>query len=240
MPSGHTVVAFDTELTTLHRKIAEMGGLAEEQLMRAMEALVSRDENLASSIIGRDAEIDRGEAEVEALAVRVLALRQPMAKDLRQVITALKVSNNLERIGDFASNCAKRVMALSQVPPTGPMKSLNRMGVTTAGMVHDVVKAYVDEDYDLAMAVRDRDAEVDAVYTSLFRELLTYMMESPQQITACTHLMFIAKNLERVGDHATNVAETVCFLVKGRLPGEERMKEDLSSFTVVNPREPQG
>ncbi|WP_158045835.1 phosphate signaling complex protein PhoU [Skermanella pratensis] len=240
MPSGHTVVAFDTELTTLHRKIAEMGGLAEEQLMRAMEALVSRDENLASSIIGRDAEIDRGEAEVEALAVRVLALRQPMAKDLRQVITALKVSTNLERIGDFASNCAKRVMALSQVPPAGPMKSLNRMGITTAGMVHDVVKAYVDEDYDLAMAVRDRDAEVDAVYTSLFRELLTYMMESPQQITACTHLMFIAKNLERVGDHATNVAETVCFLVKGRLPSEERMKEDLSSFTVVNPREPQG
>jgi phosphate transport system protein len=237
MPSGHTVVAFDTELATLHRKIAEMGGLAEEQLIRAMEALVSRDENLATSIIARDVELDRNEADIEALVVRVLALRQPMAKDLREVISALKISTNLERVGDFSSNCAKRVMALTQVPPTGPMKSLSRMGKTAATMVHDVVKAYVDEDYDLAMAVRARDAEVDAVYTSLFRELLTYMMESPQQITACTHLMFIAKNIERIGDHATNIAETVCFLVKGHLPDEERLKEDLTSFTVVSPRD---
>ena len=120
MPSGHTVVAFDTELATLHRKIAEMGGLAEEQLIRAMEALVSRDENLATSIIARDVELDRYEADIEALVVRVLALRQPMAKDLREVISALKISTNLERVGDFSSNCAKRVMALTQVPPTGP------------------------------------------------------------------------------------------------------------------------
>src|SRR3954451_22710681 len=237
MPSGHTVVAFDAELATLHRKIAEMGGLAEQQLISAMEALVGRDEELASRIIGRDADLDRGEHEVEALAVRVLALRQPMAKDLREVIAALKISTNLERIGDFFSNCAKRVMALTQVPPTGPMKSLSRMGKTAATMVQDVVKAYVDEDFDLAMAVRARDAEVDAVYTSLFRELLTYMMESPQQITACTHLMFMAKNIERIGDHATNIAETVCFLVRGRLPDEERLKEDLSSFTVLPPRD---
>jgi len=235
MPSGHTVVAFDAELATLHRKIAEMGGLAEQQLISAMEALVGRDEELASRIIGRDADLDRGEHEVEALAVRVLALRQPMAKDLREVIAALKISTNLERIGDFSSNCAKRVIALNQVPPTGPMKSLSRMGKTAAGMVNDVIRAYMDENIDLAMNVRDRDAEVDAVYTSLFRELLTYMMESPQQITACTHLMFIAKNIERIGDHATNIAETVCFLVKGHLPDGERLKEDLSSFTVVSP-----
>ena len=237
MPSGHTVVAFDTELATLHRKIAEMGGLAEEQLIRAMEALVSRDENLATSIIARDVELDRNEADIEALVVRVLALRQPMAKDLREVISALKISANLERVGDFSSNCAKRVMALTQVPPTGPMKSLSRMGKTAATMVHDVVKAYVDEDYDLAMAVRARDAEVDAVYTSLFRELLTYMMESPQQITACTHLMFIAKNIERIGDHATNIAEIVHYVVTGVALTDERPKKDTSSLTSVEYKE---
>ena len=209
----HTVVAFDAELDALHRIIAGMGRLAEEQLASAVEALSVQNEERASAVVARDAEIDRAEQEVEAMVIRVLALRQPMARDLREVISAMKVANNIERVGDFASNIAKRTMALGRHSPSGPMKSVLRMARLAGNMVHDVVEAYVDQDLDKALSVRDRDAEVDALYTSLFRELLTYMMESPQHITPCTHLLFVAKNIERIGDHATNVAETVCFLV---------------------------
>ena len=231
----HTVVAFDAELNDLHRIIAGMGKLAEEQLAASVEALSAQDGEGASAVVARDAEIDRAEQEVEAKVIRVLALRQPMARDLREVISALKVANNLERVGDFAGNIAKRSMGLGQHAPSGPMKSVLRMAKLAGAMVHDVVEAYVEQDLEKAMSVRDRDAEVDALYTSLFRELLTYMMESPLQITPCTHLLFVAKNIERIGDHATNIAETVCFLVKGQVPEEERVKEDLSSFTVVRP-----
>jgi phosphate transport system protein len=231
----HTVVAFDAELNALHRIIAGMGSLAEEQLASAVEALSVQDEERASAVVARDAEIDRAEHEVEAKVIRVLALRQPMARDLREVISALKVANNIERIGDFAGNIAKRTIALRQHSPSGPMKSVERMAKLAGAMLHDVVEAYVAQDLEKALSVRDRDAEVDALYTSLFRELLTYMMESSQHITPCTHLLFVAKNIERIGDHATNIAETVCFLVQGRLPDEERTKEDMSSFTVVRP-----
>jgi phosphate transport system protein len=237
MITGHTVSAFDSELAGLHSRITAMGDLAQRQMLEAMEALMSRDEVASGRIIARDMEIDQLEREVESRAVRVLALRQPMAKDLREVITALKISGNLERIGDFAANCAKRVIAINQVTPSAPLQSMRLMVEMTAAMVRDVVRAYVDEDLDLALEVRRRDQEIDAIYTSLFREMLTYMMETPQQITPCTHLVFIAKNIERIGDHATNIAESVCFLIKGHLPDEERLKDDLSSFAVVGKME---
>jgi phosphate transport system protein len=238
--SGHTVVAFDMELQALHRTVCEMGAIAADQIGAAVAALVARDEAAAAAVLSRDAELDEREAAVEAKVLRVLALRQPMARDLREVISALKIAHNLERVGDFAANCAKRTMALTQFPPTGPLRSLERMSELAGGMVRDVVDAYVSQDLDKAMEVRARDVEVDALYTSLFRELLTYMMEGPQHITPCTHLLFVAKNIERIGDHATNVAESVCFLIQGRLPDEGRSKEDLSSFTVVEPRPPAG
>jgi len=234
-PRGHTVTAFDAELAALHGHVARMGELAASQLHDAVAALAARDEGAAAAVIARDAEIDAGQQAVEALVLRVLALRQPMARDLREVVAALKVANNLERIGDFARNCAKRTMALSQLPPVGPLKSLERMADTTGDMVRSVVQAYARHDIETALAVRARDAEVDALYTGLFRELLTYMMEAPRHITPCTHLLFVAKNIERIGDHATNIAELVCFLVRGRPPEEERAKDDRSSFTVVSP-----
>ncbi|WP_207481470.1 phosphate signaling complex protein PhoU [Arenibaculum pallidiluteum] len=233
--TGHTVAAFDTELEALHGHVRRMGELASEQLRAAIAALAARDETAAAAVIAGDAEIDAGEQAVEALVLRMLALRQPMARDLREVVAALKVAHNLERIGDFSRNCAKRTMALSQLPPVGPLKSLERMADLAGEMVRAVVDAYVEQDLEKALAVRARDAEVDALYTSLFRELLTYMMEGPQQITPCTHLLFVAKNIERIGDHATNVAEAVCFLVRGRRPEQERAKEDHSSFAVVDP-----
>lgn len=235
MSSGHTVTAFDTELDRLNRIITEMGGLAEEQLANAVQALSSRDGVLAAQVMERDAEIDRREQEVEALVVRLLALRQPMAQDLREVIAALKIGNNIERIGDFARNIAKRSLALNQMPPSGPITSVARMAQSAREMVHDVIAAFATRNAELALDVRRRDADVDAIYTSLFRELLTYMMETPQQITACTHLMFVAKNIERIGDHATNIAETICFQVKGATPEQERRKDDFSSYAVVKP-----
>lgn len=231
--SGHTVAAFDVELSRLRETIARMGALAEELLGNALEAIVERDEALAGKVIERDADIDRMEREVEHLAIRLLALRQPMAKDLREVVAAFKISGNIERIGDFAANVAKRTLTLSALPEPGPVKSLLPVGRAAQSMVRDVVAAYAREDVVLAREVRERDDEVDHAYTSLFRELLTYMMESPLRITGCTHLLFIAKALERVGDHATNIAENVCFLVEGRLPEEERPKDDRSSFTVA-------
>ncbi|HEV7371743.1 phosphate signaling complex protein PhoU [Arenibaculum sp.] len=231
----HTVLAFDAELSALHETIAGMGGLAEEQLAAAVDALATRSDERAAAVVARDTEIDRAESDAEAKAIRLLALRQPMARDLREVVAALKIANNIERVGDFASNIAKRAMALSQLPPAGPMKSLVRMSKLAGAQVHEVIDAYVRQDMEKALAVRDGDAEIDAIYTSLFRELLTYMMESPQQITPCTHLLFVAKNIERIGDHATNIAENVCFLVRGKLPEDERTKEDMSSFTVLTP-----
>jgi phosphate transport system protein len=238
MASGHTVAAFDAELNALHQAIGDMGRQAERQLADAVAALVAQDQALAGAVIAQDADIDRCEQAVETMAIRLLALRQPMARDLRDIIAALKIAGNIERIGDFASNIAKRTVAITQLPPGGVQRSLIYLAEAAGSLVRDVIKAYVDEDLELALAVRKRDAEVDTLYSSLFRELLTYMMESPQLITPCTHLLFIAKNIERIGDHATNIAETICFLIKGSAPGDERTKEDVSSFTVIDPASP--
>jgi phosphate transport system protein len=172
--------------------------------------------------------------------MRLLALRQPMARDLRQSIAALKIASDLERIGDYAANVAKRSIALNQTPPVRPVYAVPRMGRLCQAMIKDMLDAYVERDADKALAVWLRDEELDEMYTSLFRELLTYMIEDPRNITACTHLLFIAKNLERVGDHTTNIAETLYFLVHGVPLAQTRPKGDRTSLAVVRGRPPGG
>lgn len=233
MAQEHIVKSFDAELEKLNNVIAQMGGLAEAQLAEAIEALVRRDSEEAARIAAGDQQIDALERKVDALAVRLLVLRQPMATDLRAIIAALKISGLLERIGDYAKNVAKRTIALSQTPPMGPTNTVARMGGVVQEMIKNVLDAYVARDAEKAEDVRRRDAEVDALHTSLFRELLTYMMEDSRKITACTHLLFVAKNIERIGDHATNIAEAVLFMVRGESPEEEREKGDVSSLTVM-------
>lgn len=233
MAGGHTVAAFDAELTALHSAIDRMAALVEAQFALALDALATADAAKAATVVEGDAAIDRLEMEVEAMTIRMLALRQPMAKDLRDIVAALKIASNLERMGDFAGSVAKRAVTLAGLPTVPPVGSLTWMGRSVLEMIGDMRRAYTGQDAALATAVRNRDGEVDAAYTSLFREFLTYMMETPAQITGCTHLLFAAKSIERIGDHATNVAENICYLVEGRLPSDERRKEDLSSFAVA-------
>lgn len=232
-PSRHIVNAYDVELKLLSNLITEMGELAVRQIGDAMAAIIRRDSELAQSVMAGDVALDALEHKVENQTIRLLALRQPMARDLREIVGALRVASNLERIGDFAANVAKRSLALDALPEVELARSLAPIGRAVAEMLEEVMRVYHTDDLDAAMAVRARDEEVDRAYTALFRELLTYMMESPQRITPCTHLLFVAKNLERIGDHATNVAESICFRIQGRLPSEERLKGDESSFTVL-------
>jgi phosphate transport system protein len=232
MPTNHVVKSYDQELHRLDNIVAEMGGLAESQLASAMEAVVKRDSDLAAQVIENDTKIDELERELEGLVVRLLALRQPMAVDLRQIVAALKISTDLERIGDYASNVAKRSIALEQFAAVRPVHSLSRMGRLGGRMIKDILDAYVQRDAEKAMAVWLRDEELDEMYTSLFRELLTYMIEDPRNITAGTHLLFMAKNLERIGDHCTNIAETLYFLVHGAPMLQARPKGDRTSLAV--------
>ena len=230
MQHEHTGKSFDDELKQLDSMIAEMGGMAEANLAGAVDAMVRRDTESALVIKKADKKIDALEIEIDDHAVRILALRQPMADDLRAVIVALKTAAVIERIGDFAKNIAKRTQALSQCPDLGASKTIKRMAGMAQNMMTDVLDAYVTRDADKADEVRLRDEELDSLYTSLFRELLTYMMENPKNITASTHLMFAAKNIERIGDHATNIAENVHFLVHGQMPEEPRPKGDGSVY----------
>ena len=230
MQHEHTVKSFDDELKQLDSMIAEMGGMAEANLAGAVDAMVRRDTESALVIKKADKKIDALEIEIDDHAVRILALRQPMADDLRAVIVALKTAAVIERIGEFAKNIAKRTQALSQCPDLGAAKTIKRMAGMAQNMMTDVLDAYVTRDADKADEVRLRDEELDSLYTSLFRELLTYMMENPKNITASTHLMFAAKNIERIGDHATNIAENVHFLVHGQMPEEPRPKGDGSVY----------
>ena len=233
MKREHIVKSFDEELAKLDRMVVEMGGLAEAQLAGAVTALTRRDVEMAMAIVGRDKRIDALEEEIHAFTIRLLALRQPMADDLRIVFAALKISSSLERVGDYAKNIAKRTFALAKTPPlTGASQSIARMGSLVQIMIKNVLDAYVHRDVALAEDVRERDAEVDQIHTSLFRELLTYMMEDPRHITTATHLLFVAKNVERIGDHATGVAEQVIFMIEGSMPEDERAKEDTASFAV--------
>jgi phosphate transport system protein len=233
MTSEHIIKSYDEELQQLDDAITQMGGLAESQLAAAIDAVVKRDSDFASNVIENDGRIDVLEREIESRVLRLLALRQPMARDLRQSIAALRIASDLERIGDYAANVAKRAIALNQTAPVRPVYGVPRMGKLGQGMIKDILDAYVERDADKSLAVWQRDEELDEMYTSLFRELLTYMIEDPRNITACTHLLFIAKNIERIGDHTTNIAETLYFLVHGTPLAQVRPKGDRSSLAVV-------
>lgn len=230
MASEHIIKSYDEELRRLDNTITQMGGLAESQLATAIEAVARRDSILATRAVEGDVEIDELDREVETLVVRLLALRQPLARDLRQIVASLKIAADLERIGDYAANVAKRSLALSLTPPVRPVHAIPRMGNFCQQMVKDILDAYVARDADRAMSVWLRDEELDEMYTSLFRELLTYMIEDPRNITACTHLLFMAKNLERVGDLTTNIGETIYFFVHGVPLTQMRPKRDRTSM----------
>ena len=212
MSDEHIVKSFGEELERIDLLIVEMGGLAENQLALAIRALVRRNTELANQVRDSDVRIDDLEREINERIVRMLALRQPMAGDLRVAIAALKISNDLERVGDYAKNVAKRSLVLVQSPAMSSTLTISRMGALVQSMIKNVLDAYVRRDAAAAEQVRLADQEVDQLHTSMFRELLTYMMEDPRNITPCTHLLFIAKNIERMGDHATNIAEQVHFL----------------------------
>ncbi|MEX2643787.1 MAG: phosphate signaling complex protein PhoU [Acetobacterales bacterium] len=224
MPADHIVKSYDEELTKLNRTIVEMGGLAESQLARALQSITRRDNDLAGRVVENDVRMDEMDRGVQHLTVRLFALRQPMAKDLRTIVGALRIASDMERIGDYAKNIGKRALALNQAPPVRPVSAIPRMGRLIQEMIKDIVDAYVDQDADQALAVWYRDEEVDDMHDSLFRELLTYMMEDPRNITSCTQLLFIAKNLERMGDHATNIAENIFFQVRGEPLDDRRPK----------------
>ncbi len=237
MNREHIVRSFSEELRRLNTLITQMGGVAEAQVETAVRAVARRDASLAASVVKSDLRLDQYEAEIDAEAIRMLALRQPMAGDLREIVSALKISADLERIGDYAANIAKRAMVLAQLPPVRPAAGIPRMGRMVQEIMNEVLDAFIDRDVAKAIAVWRRDEELDDLYTSLFREVLTYMMEDPRNITPCTHLLFIAKNLERIGDHATNIAETIHFLVVGHSLKAIRPKGDTSSFAVVTPED---
>ena len=220
----HIVSAFDTDLQLLQSKIAEMGGLAEELLAHALEALQRRDEDLAAQVIARDAELDRMENELERLSIRTLALRQPMAVDLRETISTLKIASTLERIGDLAKNIARRTQVLTRSQPIRVSAPVARMGRQTLVHLTEVLDAYAARDTALAISVWRKDIEIDEMYNSLFRELITYMMEDSRTIGMCSQLMFVAKNLERIGDHTTFIAEMTYYVVEGEKLGDDRPK----------------
>jgi phosphate transport system protein len=230
----HTAKAFDIDLQELTRMVAEMGGLAEKQIADSVDALVRRDADRAQRIAAADPSIDALQHEIEDKAVLTIARRQPMAVDLREIVGALRVSNDLERIGDLAKNIAKRVMALDgEFHPTKLIRGVEHMGALVLAQLKEVLDAYAGHDLKKALAVWGGDEEIDAMCTSLFRELLTYMMEDPRNITFCIHLMFCAKNIERMGDHATNIAETVYYMIEGHAIADQRPKGDTTSFATL-------
>jgi len=224
-PHDHIVKSYDEEQRRLLDEILRMGEMAVSQLVGALDVVERRDDRAADRIIGNDEAIDALEREVSHDVMR-LALRGPLARDLRSIMAALRIGSDIERIGDYASNLAKRSMALNLTPPLPHTRGLHSLGQLAIEQVRDVLAAYRDSDADAANAVRARDADLDAQYTGLFRELLTYMMEDARSITPCTHLLFMAKNLERIGDHATNIAENVWFLVHGEDAMPPREKRD--------------
>ncbi len=232
--SEHTIKAFDTELQELVRKVAEMGGLAERQITDAVAALIKRDTAQAERVMAIDTNIDALQREIEEKSILIIARRQPMAVDLREVVGALRVSNDLERIGDLAKNIAKRVVVIDgEFRPNKVFRGVEHMTDLVLAQLKQVLDSYVRRDVAMAIEVWRNDEAIDAVNNSLFRELLTYMMEDPRNITFCTHLLFCAKNIERMGDHATNIAETVHYIVEGRSLPDERPKSDLTSFARV-------
>ncbi|MEW5704047.1 MAG: phosphate signaling complex protein PhoU [Pseudomonadota bacterium] len=238
MASEHIVKSYDDELNHLNRAIVEMGGLAESQLAAAIRALGEHDDKLAAAVIENDDKVDELNFDVDQMAVRLLALRQPMAEDLRSIVAALKISSDLERIADYATNVAKRVISSEDYRYIRPASGIPRMAALVQPMIKDVLDAYVARNAERAIEVWNRDIEVDDMYMSLFREFLTYMMEDPRNISPCTHLLFMAKNIERIGDHVTNIAETIYFLVYGKRLREHRptIEEEDSVVTTLAAR----
>ncbi|MBN9669289.1 phosphate signaling complex protein PhoU [Roseibium aggregatum] len=231
--SEHTVRAFDEDLTAVAGKVAEMGGLAEKAFADAVSALVTGDTDLARATVKGDERLDTLYMEVEASVIELIARRQPMGQDLREVAAATRISNDLERVGDLAKNVAKRVLAIdSDLQSKKLAIGVEHMTELALNQLKTVLDAYTRKDAEAARRVQAADAEVDAIYTSIFRELLTYMMEDPRVITQCVHLLFCAKNIERIGDHATNIAENVYFMVTGERLPEDREKLDETSGAV--------
>ncbi len=227
----HIQSAFDRDLERIQASIMKMGGLVEEAILDSAKSLETRDEELAETVRRKDAQIDALEEQINQEAARVIALRAPTAVDLRLVLSVIKISSNLERIGDYAKNLAKRTAVLSRMAPVGDgAAALRRMGREVEVMLRDALDAFVQRDADLARDVINRDVDIDQMYNALFREFLTHMMEDPRSISACMHLHFIAKNIERAGDHVTSIAEQVVFLVTGEKPDEGRRKAALPSL----------
>jgi phosphate transport system protein len=233
----HIVRSYDDQLRRLRDMVARMGGLAERQVHDATIALVRRDVVLAAEVVSRDAALDALEKEVESFCIRILATRQPMASDLRFIVAAMKVAHDLERIGDYARNGAKRSIVVAQQPQIGSLNGFLRMSQLVQENLKLAIDALASEDAEAAARVWAADEPVDDIYNGIFREMLTHMMEDPRNITAATHLLFIAKNMERIGDHATNIADTVHYAVRGDSLPEERPKADSSAYAVVKPPE---
>jgi phosphate transport system protein len=230
----HTVKSFDQELQLLDKKIAQMGGLAERLLAQAFDALERRDPQLAEAAVASDRAIDLLERELQEQTIHMIARRQPMANDLRHIMTVLKIAGDLERIGDLAKNIGKRALAVSgENHPKSLITGFKHMTELAMRQLKDVLDAYAERDADKALGVWRRDERIDAMYNSLFREMLTYMMEDPRNIGLCTHLLFGAKNIERVGDHTTNIAESVYYLVHGSALTDDRPKGDDTSSTLI-------
>lgn len=237
MLSNHTVRAYDEELKYLATRIGGMGGHAERMVDQAVAALVNSDVSLAEKVIRDDAVLDQGQREIDEKAILIIARRQPMADDLREIIGSIRISADLERVGDLGKNIAKRVVAVTQGrQPVSLYRGLEALAELALTQLKEVLDVYASRSIEGIGFVRDRDEEIDAMYTSLFRQLLTYMMEDPRNITACTHLLFCAKNIERIGDHATNIAETVYYIVTGAQMPAERPKEDKSHKVTLAER----
>jgi len=236
-PSAHIVSSYDKELALLDNKIAEMGGLAEQLLDRAFQALERRDPARAEAAVAQDLAIDRLDRELQEQAILLVAKRQPVADDLRHVMTVLKIAGDLERIGDLAKNIAKRALAIAgETHPKPLLTGLKHMTEHAMAQLKDVLDAFSTRDADKAMMVWRNDERIDAMYNSIFRELLTYMMEDPRNIGLCTHLLFGAKNIERIGDHTTNIAENIHYLIHGVAPAESRPKGDDTSSLLFTPK----
>ena len=235
MTNTHIVSAFDRDLEAVQAHVMRMAGLVEQALLHAAEALETRDEDMAARVRDGDRVIDELEATIQAECARLLALRAPAASDLRVVLSVMRIAAALERSGDYAKNLAKRTLILANMAALGGTAgSIGRMARTVVQRLHEALDAYIARDTEVAEDIRDRDRDVDQMYNSLFRELLTHMLEDPRNITAAMHLHFIAKNIERVGDHATAIAEQVIYLATGDVPGDERPKADLTA-PLTNP-----
>jgi phosphate transport system protein len=236
MGASHIYSVFDEELKYLARRIAEMGGMAEQMVSDAVRALVNADAALAQRVISQDVVMDEAEREIGERAVLMIAKRQPVAADLREIIGSLRIASDLERVGDLGKSNAKRVIAVqsSGIPRT-LARGIEHLSELALTQLQDVLDVYATRSAEKAEAIRLRDEEIDAMYTSLFREMLTYMMEDPRNITPCTHLLFCAKNIERIGDHATNIAESIYYMTTGAQPVGERPKDDNTATVVQQP-----